>query len=194
MKKQKNTLWGVTILSFCILISLSFHLQNEKELRQVETETEKLLQKDLEDYIPLSYIETNEKFGFYYVWFYYERAVYPTQGFSVEVTKEQLQSLSMLRQIVTETTIPLSLTDNLKTIFESKIIERVTIEATSGICAARAFVKRDGKLTEVICLEPLSMINLFIILVYRRNPIPDFYAKASLFEDIKRERLFYIHE
>ncbi|OGZ44841.1 MAG: hypothetical protein A3J54_00730 [Candidatus Ryanbacteria bacterium RIFCSPHIGHO2_02_FULL_45_13b] len=173
MKKQKNTLCAVVILGLCILVSFSFHLQHEKELRQ---------------------IETIEKFGFYYVWFYYERAVYPIQGFSIEVTKEQLRNLSVLRQIVAETTIPLSLTDSIKTIFESKIIERVTIEATSGICAARAFVKRDGELTKVICLEPLSMINLFIILVYRRNPIPDFYAKASLFEDIKRERLFYIHE
>lgn len=187
MKKQKSLFWVIAIFLVCMAIGLLIHLQH-----QITDKTNRLSQKNLRGYLPVSYIETSEKFGFYYVWFYYEHSIYPTEGFSIEVTKDQLQNLSVLRQIVMETNIPLKLTDTIKTIFESEIIERIIIEATSGACAARAFIKKDAGLSETICLEPIPMITLFVILAYRRHPMPDFYAKMSLFEDINKEKPVYI--
>ena len=193
MKKQLTGWLAAAILVMCIAVGLLIHLQHKEKLRQIgngtgthQSVTEQLLQKDPAGYLPIFSIETTEKFGSYYVWFYNGDPISSTQGFSIEVTREQLKALALLRQIVM-TKVPLNLSGNIKKIFESEVIQGITIDATSGTCAAQAFV-RNGSSDETICLPPIPMVSLYIILIYRRYPMPHFYAKESLFEDINKEK------
>lgn len=191
---KKNVFQAVAIFAVCIIAGGMIYLQREKNLLQIKTSIKTQQSTEINepvwnappDYIPLVAIETIEKFGSYYVWFYEDNPIHTIRIVSLKVTKEQLVKLGLLRHIVMSK-LPLNLFGDIKKIFESEKILGITIDATSGACAARAFISNRNS-NETICMQPITMASLYIILVYRRDPMVNFYAKGSLFEDIKKER------
>ncbi|TSC78490.1 MAG: hypothetical protein G01um101429_763 [Parcubacteria group bacterium Gr01-1014_29] len=121
--------------------------------------------------------------------------LYPDQEFIAPITKQEYFGLVMVRFFAKKNMTPPNLPDSLKRIMESMEVEHVLVDAASGTCAARAFVRTKGTLQtspqalESVCLENVEMSALYIMLNHQKNKeAPPFFARETLFKAIAQKK------
>lgn len=121
--------------------------------------------------------------------------LYPGQEFTAPITKQEYVDLTIIRTFAKRNMTPPNLSDSLKRIVKNMKVEHVLVDAISGICAARAFVRTKDTMQaapqalESVCLENVEMSALYVMLHHQKNKkAPPFFARETLFEDSKQKK------
>lgn len=195
-------------LAFCLTIAsfLFLHAREQQErAQQLQNQAIEALVPETPAPTPLKeapsgYLTIAAMFAYYnhntaWLLFLSKPDLYPSRKFTAPITKQEYVDLTIIQIFAKRNMTPPNLSDSLKRIVESMEVEHVLVDAVSGICAARAFVRTKGAMQplpqalESVCLENVEMSALYVMLHHQKNKkAPPFFARETLFEDSAQKK------